>query len=735
MKKKLISILSICSLVMLFLGFAFMHPITVNADASNVYVSSSGSDSGAGTNASPYATLDKALTMVTDGGTITLKNTITVGSWAAHNKTVTITGGGLNVSGMAEFTINDNVTFTSVSWTVDAPVYSSTTKKDESTRIYANGHTMTFGTGISWSNNVDLYGGAVENQTVASTNLTVLSGTYEAIYGGGYHSTVSGNTNLTVGGTVNNTSAVETAISNHSGHYYIYGGGRGGTISGKTNLTVNGNAKAVYVYGGSNGYGSVIGRGSNLLVTGGKFMSVCGGTSGGNSGSGTNTRIEGGAMQQVFGGNENFTLTGNVDLRIVGGTVTRRIYAGNYDANYSRNYFVSGKINLELGGNVDINFTNSNSDKCIYARSRQDTDGEDCQIVFTSQYAYDTYKNKLGAYDYGASYVMGSVSAADSYHYYTYTANGSVITQRCAYHSGLAATATLSLDDNVSLQYTGSEIKPAVLTFSNTWEYDKPTIVYENNVDRGAATASVTVAGTTVSKQFVIVDAPVLLGASVRIDSPCGLRFQSKVPSDLVGSGATFGTLFIPKDVLGENELTVSTLTVRNVAQTKWVTDNVRDNFPAQYEDGYEYFNAVLTGIPESHYDKVIVARSYVCANGKYYYSDPIERSVAQVAAYVLREGYQYDVLYDYVDKALEGSVVSMETSATVNCEETYQLSLSGNKGLVAIWSSNSDIISIDNNGLITATRNEGTAVVTARLGNLTVTCTVTVKFRWTGFY
>lgn len=42
------------------------------AEETMVYVASNGSDTGAGTSTSPYATLDKALSSVVDGGTITL---------------------------------------------------------------------------------------------------------------------------------------------------------------------------------------------------------------------------------------------------------------------------------------------------------------------------------------------------------------------------------------------------------------------------------------------------------------------------------------------------------------------------------------------------------------------------------------------------------------------------------------------------------------------------------------
>jgi len=742
MKKRIIATLSICMLVTACFAFVNIKPMDAIAAETAVYVASNGSDDGEGTDVSPYATLDKALTEVENGGTITLKDTVTIDSWTAHGKTVTITGGGLNVSGlpnsefndgkgtqMKEIVINDSVTFTKMTWTVDSTL---------ETFIYANGNKMVFGEGVSYSQEkIRLFGGGKEGSTVASTNLTVLAGTYNYIYGGSLRGTVTGNTNLTVGGTVNNNgSNVDYQIN--SGHAFIYsvlGGGHVDTVKGSTNLVFQDAAKAVYVAGGAYGWGGTIAKGTNVTVTGGTIMGVYGSClNGGHATSGASVRVEGGTMQQVFGGSEGQIVTGNVDVRLLGGTITRRVYAGSY-GNGKTKYVVSGKINLELGGNVNITFGASQNDKGIYARSRYNDDVEDCQLVFTSEAAYNAYKDQLGSQDWGATSIMSSIAAADEYHYYTYTESDDVITQTCAYHDTLAATATLGMDENVSLQYTGSAIKPATLTFSGDWEYDKPAIAYENNIEIGKAKYSVVVGGLNVEKEFVIVDTPTILGGSVRLSAPSGLRFQSKVPSELANSGATFGTLYIPKDVLGSNELTVATPTVENVQQTKWATDSVRENNPQQYEEGCEYFNAVLTGIPEEHYDKVIVARSYVYANGQYYYSDTVERSIAQVSACALKDGYTNQILYDYVDKALADSTVSMESKVTVYEGESYQLTLTGNKGYAVIWSTDSDILTVDENGKITVGEDEGNALVMAKIGSQIVKCTVTVKQRWTGYY
>jgi uncharacterized protein YjdB len=63
-------------------------------------------------------------------------------------------------------------------------------------------------------------------------------------------------------------------------------------------------------------------------------------------------------------------------------------------------------------------------------------------------------------------------------------------------------------------------------------------------------------------------------------------------------------------------------------------------------------------------------------------------------------------------------------------------LELTGNKGYVAVWSSSDEsIVTVDKNGKITELTKEGTAIVTAKFGNIEVKCIVTVKHRWTGYF
>ena len=690
--RKIVKILLVAlSLFILPLAFNKEAKSTeVSAETPTVYVSSMGNDGNNGSENAPYQTLEKALTEAENGGMIILQNTVKIQSWNAHGKTVTITGGVLDASEWSKKKMNYSVTFTNV-----------TVKASE---IYANGNKLVIGENVTIvGDGVSVYGGGTEGSVLEKTDLTVLSGTYSYIFGGSYKGTVERDVRLTVGGTTTATN----------------------------------------VFGGSNGSSvySLIGGTAYVKILGGKFESVYGGNQDTNCENDVDLEITGGEMVQVFGGGHKAYLTGTVELRLLGGKITRRVYGGCYNetqgTKFQSNCYVNGKIYLTLGG-VNIDFSSTESDQGIFARSRHKTEVETEQTVltFANETAYQNYKDKLAAQDLGGRVLMGSLTAADEFHYYTYTQNGTSLTQNCAYCKDFTATMEMMLDESVSLWYTGEAIEPVIVTYSENWVGEKPQAVYENNTLAGQAACSVTIGQVCVELNFIILEAPTILGGSVRLSNPSGLRFQSIVSTGLKDSGATFGTLIIPKEVLGEQELTHGIALVEIVEQEQWATEIVKKYKPSEYREGYEYFNAVLTKIPEEYYGEELVARSYVCINGEYHYSEEITRSIAQVAAFALEDGYTDGLLYEYVDATLDGEL-KMESSLTLwEDENEYTLTLQGNpNGYAVIWSSsNEEIVSVDKNGKVKAGSLLGRAVITAKLGSQVVTCTVLVT-RWSKYY
>ena len=136
-------------------------------------------------------------------------------------------------------------------------------------------------------------------------------------------------------------------------------------------------------------------------------------------------------------------------------------------------------------------------------------------------------------------------------------------------------------------------------------------------------------------------------GASVRDADPTGIRFETKIKTTLYEelkgkSDISFGTLIVPKAVLGENELIVENLQAANAVTERWAAD----------EGDYKKFNAVLVGganengfdnFNENYYNVPLAARAYYSYKDgdtvKYVYADSIERSVAEVASVAISKG------------------------------------------------------------------------------------------------
>ena len=195
MKKKIIGMLSVCAMALTLFAVNKMTTI-VNAEENGqvVYVSTNGVDSNIGTISAPFQTLEKALDEVVDGGIIVLQDTVTIDTWEKHNKEVSITGGTLQMTWSNDIVINDSVNFYNINLLVNS-----------ATNVFANGNSVTIGENVVWTGSptLELHGGGMAGTTVASTDLTVLSGTYKSIFGGSKSGTVLGDTNLFVGGTVN----------------------------------------------------------------------------------------------------------------------------------------------------------------------------------------------------------------------------------------------------------------------------------------------------------------------------------------------------------------------------------------------------------------------------------------------------------------------------------------------------------------------------------------------------
>ena len=496
-------------------------------------------------NLSSGGSLSVALNEVADGGTIHVDGTVAVtGNPRSHGKTVTITGGELDFTGISgDVTLGDHITFDDITLTFA-----------NNAAVFANGNRVKMGEGVTMTNPIRLFGGK-RGAAVESTHLTLLAGKYYQIFGGGNNGDVTGDTYLYVGGNVN----PDADATSHSATYCVYGGGyihegATATIGGNAYTVFADNAKANYVFGGNNGAGTGIIKGStDLTVSGGATMSVYGGSRGSSLTGNTKVLISGGTMEQVFGGSEGGSVNGNVTVDITGGTITRRVYGGcynEYDGSWSTSRYVTGDILLTLHSGANITFSSSRSDRAIYAHSRHATlsDAEVTHLVYADSTAYNNYKNKVKAQDWTMQYIMGNISAADHIHYHSYSASGAVITQNCI-DSSCSATATLVVEGTPV--YNDADVKPAKVVYNGAWFGGDLDISYANNDQPGTATASITCNGATATMPFNIV------AASLNMNGECYASLEDAIAVARETKGTD--TITLQQDVEVSSGLVINT--------------------------------------------------------------------------------------------------------------------------------------------------------------------------------
>ena len=489
-----------------------------------VFVSDNGDDSNNGSQSAPYKTLNHALTVVADNGTVTIVDKLSQPAWSKHKKSVTLTGGELDLTSGEKLTLGDSTTFKAMTITMPTTKYTiycngfETVIDQDVTVRYYDGTAYT-----SQSMNSYLYGGL--NGTVSGTDLTVLGGTWGFVYGGSDGKAITGDVHLTVGGKINEGLDYKTLghDSATAGKYLILGGSRAGNITGTVYLNVGAGTTGSSIHGGSNGAVHV--DNIELTVSGGEGMAIYGAGRGGAQTVGTvNVYYQGGEYEQVFGGMLSNSLTGDVNMYITGGKITRRLYGGCYSAYESLQWTadnrVTGNINLYISEGANISCDADYSDRGLYGHGRRGTcsttDEEIATIIFMNKAAYDKNSSKLGAQDFTTSLIMGRSPVADLICYLDWTADDTadvIYANAVAVKdpksgetgdaSALSATAALTLSDT-QFYYTGNAIEPATVTVSDNWIYGGVTLAYTNNVEPGTGKAAITVNGYTVSADFTI---------------------------------------------------------------------------------------------------------------------------------------------------------------------------------------------------------------------------------------
>ncbi len=466
------------------------------------------------------------------GGTISGSTSVTVTGDAKVGGTV-YGGSGTRIIGDTNVTISGNAsveTGTTVSQRngvcvmgnkdarIDGNSYVTVTDNAKVGQVFGGGSNTTTDKYVLGSTFVKLqgnatalyvYGGGCVGSINKNTNVTVSDyANAKLIHGGGYGGAIGGNTYVWVGDNANNAC---TDPFDHDATYSVYGGGFNTEVNGSTNLVFTGNAKANYIYGGNNGADRKITGGCNTVMSGGQAMSIYGGSnqcSHGGAQSNVNLVMTGGTVEQVFGGNFGSNLKADITIKLLGGTVKRRVFGGCYNEvslsdTWSSDYYVTGDITLILDSATDVTFSYTGgiiakgNDHSLSAHSRRDDigEGENATIIYIDSSAKNEFSTKLTD---GPNATGGSHEAA---HMYTYTLNGNVITQTCSEHGTHSATATITPNGNV---YTGEAINVEV-EYSNNWEFEQFNVTYDNNVNAGTATATLSIEDfTTQTYQYNI---------------------------------------------------------------------------------------------------------------------------------------------------------------------------------------------------------------------------------------
>ena len=287
----------------------------------------------------------------------------------------------------------------------------------------------------------------------------------------------------------------------------------------------------------------------------------------------------------------------------------------------------------------------------------------------TTNHASDTYiyvDNGDGTHT--KTHECGVTVGEPEYHTFTYSAKDNVITAACSANCGYSETATISAEDTT---YNGTEQKTATVTYSDGWKSDELNVSYENNVNAGTATASITVGEATASVDFTIEKATVTVTADAMsktygTDNP-PLTYTT---SDLFGSDTLTGALettATKTSSVGEYDITVGSLANSNytidfvgakLTITKAAAPNIAWPTAAELTYGQKLSDSALTSEDE---------------NGTFAWQDgsivPTVTNDGFVVVYTPKDTHNYD--YSSVELTKTISVTVSKVSATVTAAPT----------------------------------------------------------------
>jgi len=234
--------------------------------------------------------------------------------------------------------------------TIDTTAYADVVE------LYANGNEVTFGNGIIINSQARkypiIYGGS-ENVDITKDEikLTVLSGKYNMIFGGGKNGNVNSNINLIIGTQGADGIDLTGYAADDDNYTGLFGAGQYGSVTGNINLDIN---KGTFY--------RIYGAGLEGTLTGDVTINFVGGQTNRVYGGGQNGEIEGNAVINIGNAQETATvygflrgsgqysgITGGTEVNIYSGAVLlegTQVAAGGYQGHVS-----TSKLNI-YGGEI-----------------------------------------------------------------------------------------------------------------------------------------------------------------------------------------------------------------------------------------------------------------------------------------------------------------------------------------------------------------------------------------------
>lgn len=375
---------------------------TVNLGRSWVYI---GSDDALNTDGTEYGTYKHPYSDFSDAlksiklenkGKIYIRSNSDVQvksdfNWAQRGYDFTILGESgttetLDFSSIKNMGIGDGVTFSKMTLKFNGI-------KGSDGKVFANGNRLKISKDVVSNNSHTYMFGGGYLSSVKKTDITILAGNYLRVYGG-----------------ANGTASDKL-----------------GVVTGDTNITFGGDATAVYVSGAGASNSKVEGTCNVKFIGGTATEGVYGGgTVGTAKNADTSLIMSGGTTQQVIGGNQA-GMTGNVYVEINGGTVTRRVYGGCYNDDYSSESVksVNGHITVVVKDKADLacDLTGIDGfDRGVLASSRCTTKPEnEVGILIFNDALFSKFEDEVGS---------DTISGITPYDYLIKSSTGGVVTTK-----------------------------------------------------------------------------------------------------------------------------------------------------------------------------------------------------------------------------------------------------------------------------------------------------------------